>query len=101
MTLKIRPEDLKVLREAIAPHDTGAKRLAYLRGDFPRAEHCTNLDKRYRWDLLYASGLKIGDGAGVVGDLDLYAYLDDTHIDSALREIVPLLWSHGKTQASA
>jgi hypothetical protein len=44
-------------------------------------------DKRYRWDCLYSSGIKIGDGIGRRGDLNLYQYLDDTHIDTALRKI--------------
>ena len=44
-------------------------------------------DKRYRWDLLYKSGLKIGDGVGTQG-LPLYAYMDDMHIDTALRKIL-------------
>ena len=35
------------------------------------------LPKRARWDLLWFSGLKIGDGMGMPG-LPLYAYLDDT-----------------------
>jgi hypothetical protein len=44
-------------------------------------------DMRYRWDCLYSSGLTIGDGVGMPGDIDLYAYMDDTHIDTALRKI--------------
>lgn len=44
-------------------------------------------DMRYRWDALRATGLTIGDGNGVCGDLDLYAYMDDSHIDTALRRI--------------
>jgi hypothetical protein len=31
------------------------------------------------------SGLKIGDGKGMSGDIDLYAYMNDDHIDTALR----------------
>jgi hypothetical protein len=49
------------------------------------------VNKRYRWDLLYASRIKIGDGIGSRGDIDLYAYMDDSHIDTALRSIVPTL----------
>lgn len=91
MTLKIRSADLQRLQAAIAPLDTSARRTAYLEGRFPRADSCQDVDKRYRWDLLWASGLKLGDGMGMRGDLDLYAYLDDAHIDSALRHLVPTL----------
>lgn len=46
--------------------------------------------KRMRWDMLYASKLKIGDGKGMSG-LPLYEYMDDTHIDTALRSIMKAL----------
>lgn len=36
-------------------------------------------DKRYRWDLLYLSGVEI---------TKYYDYLNDDHIDTALRKIV-------------
>lgn len=79
--MKIKPEDYKVLEAAVlrvkeanpSAHD------AYLAAGWS--------DKRYRWDLLWKSGLKIGDGAGMPGDLDLYAYANDDHIDTALRKI--------------
>ena len=47
-------------------------------------------DKRLRWDLFYAitSGASWPE-AGRLDFLDeLYSYLDDTHIDTALRKIV-------------
>ncbi|CAN7647212.1 hypothetical protein LJR129_005036 [Acidovorax sp. LjRoot129] len=91
MTMKIRQEDLLALRNAVQPFDTVERRAAYAAGNFPRAELCKNRDMRYRWDLLYMSRLRIGDGAGMDGDLNLYSYLDDTHIDSALRSFIPAL----------
>jgi len=87
-SLKIKPEHLQRLREALAPLDTEARRAPYRAGEIPRADAVTDIDKRYRWDLLYASGLKIGDGVGVPGDLELYGYLNDEHIDSALRSFI-------------
>lgn len=46
--------------------------------------------KRYRWDLLYAAIAKgyYGEGRGwtYISDV-LYQYLNDDHIDSALRKI--------------
>ena len=91
MTLKIKKEDLEVLRNAVTPLDTPERRQAYKERRFPNADRCKDVDMRYRWDLLHASTLKIGDGAGMPGDLNLYAYLDDSHIDSALKSLVPAL----------
>ena len=89
--MKIKDEDIAVLRNAITPLDTQDRRNMYREGNFPNAASCKNLDMRYRWDLLYETKLKIGDGVGVQGDVNLYAYLDDSHIDSALRSLVPVL----------
>lgn len=86
--MKITPEDLDALKQAVQPLDTAASRARYIANEFPRAELVKDKDKRYRWDLLWASKLKIGDGKGIKGDLDLYAYLNDDHIDTALRSIV-------------
>lgn len=47
-----------------------------------------DIEKRFRWDLFYASKCKLGDGVGMQGDIDLYAYLNDTHIDTALKSVV-------------
>ena len=87
--MKIHPEHLETLRAAIVPLDTQERRDRYLRGEFSNANRCKDLNARYRWDLLYATRLKIGDGVGIKGDLDLYEYLNDTHIDTALKSIVP------------
>jgi len=70
--MKMHPEHLAFLKNAIAPKDTPARRAAY--------QGLTS--KRYRWDLLWSSALSIW-----VSD-NLYPYLNDTHIDTALRTIV-------------
>jgi hypothetical protein len=70
--MKITNEHLNTLAALIAPLDTPEKRAAY------RAQNLT--DKRYRWDLTYVATRFICDA--------LYPYLDDTHIDTALRTIV-------------
>lgn len=89
--MKIKPKDLAVLTDKIKPLDTPERRAQYLAGDFKNSRAVKDLNKRYRWDLLWLSGLKIGDGAGVKGDLDLYSYMEDGHIDTALRHTVPNL----------
>lgn len=43
--------------------------------------------KRYRWDLLEQSAIKIGDGLTINGDVNIYAYANKTHLDTALRKI--------------
>ena len=48
------------------------------------------------------SMLKIGDGVGVKGDVDIYAYANDDHLDTALRHIVPPLgWAGAGAGAGA
>lgn len=91
MNLKIREADLLALKSAVCPHDTQERRKRYVDGNFLYAQGCMDRNLRYRWDLVYASGIKIGDGRGMPGDLNLYAYLNDKHIDAALRSIVPNL----------
>jgi len=78
--MKIKNEDYSILKDSILKamrsliYPTHYKKLISM--------------KRYRWDLLHYSGLKIGDGVGIQGDLNLYAYLHDKHIDTALKHIM-------------
>ena len=48
--------------------------------------------KRLRWDILNSCGVRITSAGthrdDVEKDLQLYDYLDDTHIDTALRKIL-------------
>lgn len=57
----------------------------------PRITGAMDIDKRYRWDLHYAAGL-----TRFVCD-NLYSYVNDTHIDTALRRIVGELESEQTT----
>ena len=83
--MKIKPDHLKRLREAISAVDTPARRAKYLAGDFPRSDAVKDIDRRYRWDALY-------DALPAAWVCDyLYPYMNDTHIDTALRAIVPPL----------
>ena len=75
--MKITNEHLEHMREAIAPLDTTERREAYKLGELS--------SKRHRWDLAREAGLIPFVCA------TLYKYLDDTHIDTALRNIVPAL----------
>lgn len=83
--MKITAEHLANLAQAIEPLDTPERRTAYRSGDFPRADAVKDLDKRYRWDLFWAAW----DAAGQ--SPDFLAQYNDSHIDTALRRIVPVL----------
>jgi hypothetical protein len=79
--MKIQPTELEALRNLLTPLDTPEIRQAYREGRFPRADRVKDLDTRYRWDLFYfARGYRV-----LPGDLT------DSHIDTALRRIVPPL----------
>ena len=73
--MKMKPEHFAILQDAVAKLDTADKRKAY--ADYELSA------RRYRWDLLYASGVLEAMSQ------PLYLYLNDSHIDTALRKIVP------------
>jgi hypothetical protein len=60
--------------------------------------------ERARWDVLWRTGMKIGDGVGTFDPQDgtpflpLYSYMNDDHIDTALRSIMKEL---GKDYAAS
>lgn len=85
--MKVPPTTLEAMRDAIAPLDTPTVRGAYLRGEFPRAELVKDLDRRYRWDLLRAAL----PASWICAELYDAAGCQDSHIDTALRTIVPPL----------
>lgn len=72
MEMKITQSDYEDLKQAI---ETAVKKypdaLAFYR-------QRTLNDERYRWDMLHVSGFNTSR---------LYEYLDDSHIDTALRKI--------------
>jgi hypothetical protein len=79
--MKITAADYAVLEKAIK--DTIARTGLSL-------DNYTSLGltaKRYRWDLLEQSAIKIGDGLTINGDVNIYAYANKTHLDTALRKI--------------
>lgn len=57
----------------------------YCNGKFPRADKVSDLQTRFNFDVFHAA-CKTGD---VTLCDDLYSYLDDRHIATALRKILP------------
>jgi hypothetical protein len=84
--MKVTPQDLATIREAVSPLDTPERREHYRAGDFPRAAAVQDLDKRYRWDLFHRATA----GSRTVSDLYDKGY-NDTHLDTALKAVVPAL----------
>ncbi|MEH6557414.1 MAG: hypothetical protein V7459_05950 [Oceanicoccus sp.] len=79
--MKITPEDYATLERAI-------KRTMIQTG--LSLDNYTSLGlsaKRFRWDLLEKSEIKIGDGINIHGDVNIYAYANKIHLDTALRRI--------------
>jgi hypothetical protein len=79
--MKITPEDYAALEIAIK-HTIARTGLSL--------DNYTSLGltaKRYRWDLLEQSNIKIGDGSNTDADVNIYAYANKNHVDTALRKI--------------
>jgi len=82
--VKIPASEVARLADALRPLDTPAARDAYRAGNYPRADRTKDVDKRYRWDLLHASSIRAWELYDLPG-------VNDAHIDTALRSIVPPL----------
>jgi len=80
--MKIKPEHYATLRDAFA---SIRDRIASHREAVIAEGRAKDIDKRVRWDALYALHASLPDNF-VCGTL--YAYMDDTHLDTALRAIM-------------
>jgi hypothetical protein len=86
--MKISSEHYQVLETAIndvlAVHNANGELVAdYANGNFHNATRTKDLQKRFCFDVLYGTGLN----SFVCSEL--YQYLDDTHIYTALKSICP------------
>ena len=77
--MKITQQDYETLKRFTAPLLTTERKRQYTEAGLS--------EKRFLFDALYQSKIKIGNGAGIHGDVNLYAYCNDTHIETALRKI--------------
>ena len=85
--MKIKPEHFEQLKTLIEPLDAATLRTRYQNKDFPRSDNVKNLDMRYRWDLFHM----IPPCTRHPFSKTMYEYMNDDHIDTALRRIVPPL----------
>ena len=60
---------------------------AYETGQIGNADKVKDLQKRFCFDLFYATGIKIGDGVGTQGDI--IGNYSDAHVYTALKSICP------------
>lgn len=85
--MKIKPEHYAHMLAAMC--DAQAARPTETRDYYARMGFGKDTAKRHRWDLCYAAQL-----SSWICD-NLYSYMDDTHIDTALRSIVKELEGRG------
>lgn len=81
--MKIKPEHYKTLKTLIEERLDRLKATRYEVKKFYESEP-TISEKRFRWDLLWA----VDKESRTALINELYTYVDDTHIDTALRNIV-------------
>ena len=77
--MRVSQRDYDLLAQRIAPIDTEEVRERYRNRDIPRGELVNDIDRRYRFDLLYASRTygEFADGP-----------YTDAHLETALKKIV-------------
>jgi hypothetical protein len=85
--MKIKPEHFEHLKTEIEAILSKYDRVVdeYEKGQFPRSEKVKDLQKRFCFDVLYGAGL-----SKWVCD-NLYPYMNDDHLYTALKAICPKL----------
>jgi len=91
--MKISPEHLLKLKTFI---DTAINKYGetylierYQAGNFPRSEHVKELQTRFCFDLLYSVA-----GASEFVRAELYSYMNDAHLLTALKRVCPKVTRH-------
>ena len=88
--MKIKKEHFDKLQSSINEilskyNDQGQLVAEYESGSFPRSEKTKDLQRRFCFDLLYGAGLN-----KFVCE-NLYSYMNDDHLYTALKSIVPTI----------
>ena len=85
--MKIKPEHFEHLKTEIEAILSKYDRVTeeYEKGQFPRSEKTKDLQRRFCFDVLFGAGL-----SRWVSD-NLYPYMNDEHLYTALKAICPKL----------
>ena len=84
--MKILAPHYEYMKKAISAHSPES--VAVLRAHIVKEGKAKDIEKRLRWDLSYSAGL-----SQWLCDY-VYRYADDTHIDTALRQIMRESYGH-------
>jgi hypothetical protein len=89
--MKFTPQHLAILKAGInrvlAKNPTIIEQ--YQTGQFTRSERVKDLQKRFCWDLFWATGFRIGDGVGMDTNCGITGDYHDDHIFTALKSVCP------------
>ena len=80
--MKITQEHFQHIKNKVSILESEYHRTQYRDRKIAQADKVKDINTRYRWDLFHAAGL-----TSFACD-HLYSYLNDEHIDTALRSIV-------------
>ncbi len=82
--MKMMQDHYEQLKNACAVH---RHKISDIRETIIKEGRSKDVEKRVRWDILWS--VSIGDSNSSIWICDnLYSYLDDDHIDTALRNIM-------------
>jgi len=87
--MKFSQAHVQILKDRMLPLINDKVIDSYQSGKFRGAEKVKDLNKRFRWDVFYASGTRIGDGVGISSNCGIEGDYNDIHIDTALRSFIP------------
>ena len=89
--MKFTKEHISILKagiDRVLINNPNAPEL-YEAGRFARSEKVKDLQKRFCFDLFYASRIEIGDGIGTQGDI--IGDYTDNHLYTALKQVCPMV----------
>ena len=84
--MKMTKEHYDKLASALQAYlsKTGIDALALYYASLRKNKRIKNPDMAFRWGILHKSDFRIGDGRGLIGDIN--GDYNDNHIDTALRK---------------
>ena len=90
--MKMRPEDYLAFKNYIKIYSAriDGKSWEEYKTDLLLDDRVKDLEMRFRWDVFgFAdNSFRLAYQTSIIRFLELYDYLDDTHIDTALRQMI-------------